>query len=325
MTGPADVIAPGEPVPPDEGERRGRRRVEDHLIQRDNSYGTPEEDAFRRDFTVNALFYDIGTFSIIDYVGGLKDLEARLIRSIGDPEIRFLEDPVRMLRAVVLASRLEFRIDEPILEAIALQRHEIARAAPARLLEEYYKILRSGYAEASFRNLSELGLLELMTPELRNPSEAVWNALAQLDAYRRRFESVPPTLNNTILVSALLVPAGLITRRQPGAPDVRVQLGQLPVARRDLDRLGQVLTIAPRLMEPDLPARLQRSLPMRPAFGDTLNWLDVFGDAPDVVMRWREQTPPPAADAGADGGRKRRRRRGRRRGRGRKSPAGVAE
>jgi poly(A) polymerase len=76
QAGPADVIPPGEPVPLEEGERRARRRVEDHLIQRDNSYGTPEEDAFRRDFTVNALFYDIGTFSIIDYVGGLQDLDA---------------------------------------------------------------------------------------------------------------------------------------------------------------------------------------------------------------------------------------------------------
>jgi poly(A) polymerase len=83
-----------------------KRRADDHLIHRDNTYGTPEEDAFRRDFTVNALFYDIGTFSIIDYVGGLDDLDARVIRCIGDPEVRFLEDPVRMLRAVVLGARL---------------------------------------------------------------------------------------------------------------------------------------------------------------------------------------------------------------------------
>src|SRR5690242_9481636 len=88
------------------------RRAQDHLIHRDNTYGTPEEDAFRRDFTVNALFYDIGTFSIIDYVGGLDDLDARIIRCIGDPEVRFLEDPVRMLRAVVLAARLQFSIDQ---------------------------------------------------------------------------------------------------------------------------------------------------------------------------------------------------------------------
>src|SRR6202040_1529792 len=102
----------------------------DHLIHRDNTFGTPEEDAFRRDFTVNALFYDIATFSIIDYVNGMEDLEARLVRSIGEPEGRFLEDPVRMLRAVALAARLDFTIDPPVLEAIRLHRHTIATSAP---------------------------------------------------------------------------------------------------------------------------------------------------------------------------------------------------
>jgi len=91
----------------------------DRLVHRDNTFGTPEEDAFRRDFTINALFYDIANFSIIDYVGGLQDLDARLIRCIGDPDDRFLEDPVRMLRAVVLAARLQFSIDEPVLDAIS--------------------------------------------------------------------------------------------------------------------------------------------------------------------------------------------------------------
>src|SRR4051794_6459432 len=101
----------------DTGQELDVRRAPDRLIYRDNTYGTPEEDAFRRDFTVNALFYDIGTFSIIDYVGGLEDLNSRLIRCIGDPDVRFLEDPVRMLRAVVLSARLEFTIDAPILDS----------------------------------------------------------------------------------------------------------------------------------------------------------------------------------------------------------------
>ena len=145
VTTAADTVGPGESLelepgdtPPrshDAARGRHRPRAEDHLIHRDNTYGTPEEDAFRRDFTVNALFYDIGTFSIIDYTGGLHDLEARLIRCIGDPEVRFHEDPVRMLRAVVLAARLEFTIDEPVLDAIAHHKHEIARSAAPRLLE----------------------------------------------------------------------------------------------------------------------------------------------------------------------------------------------
>src|SRR5450631_88798 len=81
------------------------------LIHRDNTFGTPEEDAFRRDFTINALIYDVSTFTVIDYVVGLQDLERRLIRSIGDPNVRFVEDPVRMLRAAVLAARLDFEMD----------------------------------------------------------------------------------------------------------------------------------------------------------------------------------------------------------------------
>src|ERR687884_725717 len=97
----------------------------EHLIHRDNTFGTPEEDAFRRDFTINALFYDIATFSIIDYVGGLDDLRAGVVRSIGDPLVRFREDPVRMLRAVALAARLDFTIEPTLLGAIRTHRHEI--------------------------------------------------------------------------------------------------------------------------------------------------------------------------------------------------------
>ncbi len=309
---------------------------QDGLIRRDNTFGTPEEDAFRRDFTVNALAYDIATYSIIDYVGGLADLEQRVIRSIGDPMVRFVEDPVRMLRAAVFSSRLGFSIDPLVLAAIAELKTLIAQAAAPRLLEEYYKILRSGYAEASFRTLDSLGLLELITPELREPSDDVWDSLARLDAYRRRFDAPPPELTNAILAGALLVPAGLIERRGPGASsDTRVNFGKLPIARRDLDRLGQVVTLVPRMLEPEPSPRLTRSLPQRPAFRDALLWLEIFTDAPDELAAWealRASAPAVTEDdgrreGGREGaspegpGRRKRRRRGRRRaGRG-KAPA----
>src|SRR5213592_1628440 len=135
-----EVVADGVPAPDPttpEGEQ---------LIHHDNTFGTPEEDAFRRDFTINALFYDIATFSVIDYVGGLDDLKAAVVRAIGDPEVRMREDPVRMMRAVALAARLDFSIEEPILEAMRRHRHDIARSSAPRLLEEYYKILRAGAA-----------------------------------------------------------------------------------------------------------------------------------------------------------------------------------
>src|SRR5262249_25365884 len=134
--------------------------VQPDLIHHDNTFATPEEAAFRRDFTINALFYDIATFSIIDYVGGLGDLRTGVVRSIGDPDIRLREDPVRMMRAVALAARLDFTIDPDVLAAIHRHRTEIARSSPARLLEEYYKILRAGRAEKTFRDLAALGLIE---------------------------------------------------------------------------------------------------------------------------------------------------------------------
>ena len=187
----------------------------DLLIKHDNTFGTPEEDAFRRDFTINALFYDIANFSIIDYVGGLKDLKDGLLRCIGDPNDRFQEDPVRMLRAIVMASRLGFRIDEPVIKAIAKHRQLMATASPARLIEEYYKILRSGAAEVTFRALVEHRLLEPVTPEIQRGAKNVslWESLAALDAYRRKFESAPATLRNPILLGSLLIPLGLMPKK----------------------------------------------------------------------------------------------------------------
>src|SRR5437762_3630290 len=151
----------------------------EHLIHHDNTFGTPEEDAFRRDFTLNALFYDIETFSIIDYVGGLEDIRARVIRCIGNPDERFQEDPVRMFRAVALAARLDFAIDRPVLDSIARQHGELARSAPPRLMEEIYKVMRAGAAEKTFRGLVDTGLLAAIAPEVPGRiTPAFWQSLA---------------------------------------------------------------------------------------------------------------------------------------------------
>jgi poly(A) polymerase len=330
ITTPADVVAPDEKLPPEpDAAHTPRRRATDHLIHRDNTYGTPEEDAFRRDFTVNALFYDIGTFSIIDYVDGLRDLDARLIRCIGDPEVRFREDPVRMLRAVVLASRLEFAIDEPILEAIAVHRHEIRKSAPARLVEEYYKILRSGHANEALRQLAATGLLREISPELAVDSEPLWQSIATLDRYRARFAAPPDSLSNAILAGTLLVPLGLAGRRQRFSADPlerRIELGLLPIGRRDAERLHQILALQPRLMDIQAPHRVQRGVLHRTAVDEALTWLEIHGDRPDVVAHWRELQSQPApvhhhvshphgeGEAGPGPFRRRRRRRRRRRG-----------
>src|SRR5687767_4032858 len=207
-----DAQPPAQGIPVDE-HQPGQP---DRLLHRDNTFGTPEEDAFRRDFTVNALFYDIGSFSIIDYTGGLQDLDSRIIRCIGDPAERFQEDPVRMLRAVAMAARLNFSIDPPIDAAIAKHRGEIARSAPARLIEEFYKLLRAGASEQAFRMLAERKLLDPIAHKLqKGATEGLWRSLSSLDAYRRRFEDTPDTLTNAVLLGSLIVPLG------PGGPVAR--------------------------------------------------------------------------------------------------------
>ena len=291
----------------------------------DNTFGTPEEDAFRRDFTINALFYDIGTYSIIDYVGGLQDLKDGLIRCIGDPNERFQEDPVRMLRAIVMASRLNFRLDRPIVDAIATHRNLMGTASPARLIEEYYKILRSGYAELTFRGLAEHRLLDPVTPEIQRgaKNQAVWESLAALDAYRRKFEAAPATLRNPILLGTLLLPLGLMPRperrhfepepdaepeevdgnavrakslpaalvkggkfrRPPKEPILKI--GMLPIARGDTERLRQLLSLQSRIADLEMSPRAKRALMHRGPFEDALTWFEIHGHAPPVLEHWK--------------------------------------
>ncbi len=268
----------------------------DRVLHRDNTFGTSEEDAFRRDFTVNALFYDIASFSVIDYTGGLRDLEARVIRCIGDPAERFQEDPVRMLRAMVMAARLDFSIDPPIDAAIAAHRREIAKSAPARLIEEFYKILRAGASERTFRLLAERRLLDPIAHQLQKGcGDALWRSLAALDAYRKRFETTPDTLTNAVLLGSLLVPLGTGAGGALAPPVQRGELkkepaqslGILPLARRDVERLRQILGLQPRLLDMNLSPRARGALTHRGSFQEALTWLDIYGNAPEVVEHWR--------------------------------------
>jgi poly(A) polymerase len=168
------------------------------LMTSDNTFGTAHEDALRRDFTINGLFYNIADFSVIDYVGGLEDLEAGLIRTIGEPDIRFREDPVRMLRAVEFASRLGFAITPDAYEAILIHRKEIVKSAPPRVTEELAQSLKGGHALTTFLLMRELGLLDALLPELaevlretdpehpHGTGHLFWALLDVLDAERRR-------------------------------------------------------------------------------------------------------------------------------------------
>jgi len=297
----------------------------DRMLHRDNTFGTPEEDAFRRDFTVNALFYDIADFSIIDFTGGLQDLDERVIRCIGDPTERFQEDPVRMIRAVSMASRLDFTIDPPIDTAITAHRGELAHSAPARLVEEIYKLLRAGSAEKAFRMLADRRLLEPIAPELqKRASEELWRSLAALDTYRRQFDETPETLTNAVLLGTLLVPVGYDFRPPPvvfsddGRPkkEPALSLGLLPLARRDVERLRHILSLQRRLLDLHLSPRARRALMHRGPFREALTWLEIHGHAPEALEHWRgfiEAAKTFDGEEGADVPRPRRRRRRRRR------------
>lgn len=139
---------------------------ESDLILQDNQWGTPEEDVLRRDFTVNGLFYDARDHSIIDFVGGWEDLKKNILRSIGDAEARFKQDPVRMIRLLKFRARFGFQIDPQARNALLKCREEILKSSEARILEEILRMLESG-ASAPFINLlKESGLLKLLFNKL---------------------------------------------------------------------------------------------------------------------------------------------------------------
>ncbi|MFB5649933.1 polynucleotide adenylyltransferase PcnB [Leptospira wolffii] len=138
---------------------------QDYLIKRDNKFGTPQEDAARRDFTINALYYDIRNDSIVDYVGGFEDITGRQLRVIGNPEISFREDPVRMLRAVKFAVLLGLKIDKGTSKSIKKNVSELEKASTSRMLEEYNKIFRTWRTSLIFNGMAQNYLLEVLFKE----------------------------------------------------------------------------------------------------------------------------------------------------------------
>jgi poly(A) polymerase len=195
------VTAPGDAHHP--ARVRTPLRREDGMIVRDNIFGSPEDDARRRDFTINALFYNIADFSIIDYVGGLADLRARMIRSIGPPAERYVEDPVRMVRAIRFAAMLDLDIEEETYRAIGHCRQSLAQASNARMYEEVLKLFLCGEAERAFDYLGDTGLRKVMFPQWAHWIESphaddrmkrARQACHQIDSWVRSGQTVRPAL-----------------------------------------------------------------------------------------------------------------------------------
>jgi poly(A) polymerase len=218
--GPIEAAAALEPTPPlaaadvaggtPPGGGAGHRVHDDHgRLLRDNMYGDIDEDVWRRDFTVNALYYNIADFSIWDYVGGLADIRAKRLRLIGDVETRYREDPVRMLRAARFEAKLGFALDAASAAPVAQLRGLLASVPPARLFDETAKLFLTGHGAESFRVLRQRGLFAALFPAVdryleQHPGSLVEDLLVQgLRTTDRRVEEDKP-VTPTFLFALLL-------------------------------------------------------------------------------------------------------------------------
>ena len=312
---------------PDPDEQEGEED-EALLITSDNTYGTPREDAFRRDFTVNALFYDIGDFSVIDFVGGLADLDHKTIRAIGDPDVRFQEDPVRMLRACEFAGRLGFRIERRTQEAVHRQRKELDKAAPARLTDELIQLLRCGSAGRAFQWLHDLGLLEVLLPEAYAMVAASERGLGDFGQVLPAVDGMIAEgreLADTALLAALLLPSVLLRRLDVEAldqrPMTRGALAELvgevvaplfqrfTLSRDRATRVERALTAFLRLCEPGWGAAERVRFARRPFFDDALTLFEIMtratGEGAEALESWRraaERAEKSRRGGGEEGG-----------------------
>ncbi|GAB2619034.1 polynucleotide adenylyltransferase PcnB [Novilysobacter erysipheiresistens] len=320
-----------------------RETHEGGRLLRDNVYGTIEDDAVRRDFTANALYYAIEDFSVRDYTGGFEDVQNRLMRLIGDPETRYREDPVRMLRAVRLAAKLDFEIEPATAAPIPTLAPLLSESAPARLFEECLKLFLSGHGVESFLRLERHGLLPALLPESAaamkaNRSGALRRMVLEgLRGTDRRVANDEP-VSPAFLFALLLWPAycrALIALQAQGvhaaeaqrraADRVTVhQLNMIALPRRFSLPMQEIWLLQSRLSlrQPKRVSRMLAHPRFRAAFDFLCLRLTASDEHADDVAFWREAqqqfgdlvADPDDADASesgeADGApRKRRRRR----------------
>lgn len=322
-------------------------RDETGRILSDNQYGNLESDAFRRDFTVNALYYDIRDYSVVDYVGGVEDVQDRVLRLIGDPELRYREDPVRMLRAVRISNKLGFDIEPNTAEPIYRLAPLLREIPPARLFDEVIKLLMSREAVANFRGLRNYGLFGQMFPDAeatlqRYPAMAgfVERALANTAA---RIEADLP-VTPAFLYAALLWPVVAerfvqLQSEQGHHPNAALAQAsneaiaracqQVTIPKRFSMPMQEIWELQPRFdqLQGNKPKRLLAHPRFRAAY-DFLVLRAETGDADPQIARWwtaaqsgavLPEQPDDGEDnapegAGAAPAKKRRRRSGRRRG-----------
>lgn len=323
---------------PPEGEENAypRRQVrEDGLVLRDNVFGSPADDAHRRDFTVNALAYNIADFSILDYVGGMEDLERGLIRTIGEPSLRFTEDPVRMLRAVRFAALLGFSYDQATWSALVENAPGITRATPPRLYEEILKLFLSGEGETVYQHLRLGGLFAPLFPRFSEwleretegfPHVRISKSLEWLDERISRGTTVSAPLMLSLMFGEYLEEIAAFYRKQGVSPLDATQTAladfmeeQAPlvaIPHRVALAVRDIMALQFRFRK--MPGKRPQSVLARPNFPDALAYLrcqsEMTGEGTDILTWWecyeKNQVIPPAAPQKAGPGKRRRRRKG---------------
>ncbi len=287
---------------------------DDLLLKHDNVYGTLQEDAVRRDLTINGLFYDPIDHRLIDFVGGQQDLQKKIIRSIGDPDVRMQEDPVRMIRAIRFACRLGFHIEQKTSQAIQDHAGAIVRCAPARLQEELLGLLRSGLAAPIMMQCHELGLLKALLPELTealgcqlqlgqeedkllSPQERLhqWQTTLQaLDRVRHKGVHI----DGAVAFSALLLSVYLAFERSDQNACTWLEGlcsnwgKQIRLVRRDQDLLrlllGSITNVFVRQDNDDAMKNLVHKVWFREALLLEIIHLCAQGKSLDEVKKWKE-------------------------------------
>ncbi len=306
--------------------------AEDLLITDDNTFGSPLQDARRRDFTINALFYNIADFSVIDYVGGLEDMAAKRIRVIGDPDVRFREDPVRMMRAIEFASRLGFEIEPATYEGIVRHRNEILKASPPRVSEEILELLRRAWSRGAIQLAVDAGLLEPLLPEVYHSisddrAPYFWKMLDVLD----RTVQAGRKISDAVLLSVLFLPWIVAElEREEHRREGRMRIGEVIVFIRELiqplcarmalaagtrHQIEQTVETLWRLLEPPTEKRAMFRFIYRDPFNDALALLELYalssGRYVEQFRQWQSfaNRVHRSADEAAPEPKKRRRRR----------------
>lgn len=293
--------------------RKARGDNVDLLIRHDNVFGEPHEDAIRRDFTINGLFYDLDAGEVIDYVGGVPDLQRRLVRTIGDPDVRLREDPIRILRAIKFSARLDLGIDPDLYDAMVSHREDLDRAAKPRILEEILRLLRGGAAHRSYYITWDTGVLAILLPELASwldddapGTELLWGRLDAIDR-RQRQGRLP---DDAVLLAALVIgplTEALDDERNPtdAFEETFSEIQQrLTVPRRLKDRVRSITIAQQRLHSGRLG-----SLPRRDFFADAATLYALGCEARgEEVPQWAKN-PETADPPSRRRGRRRRRRR----------------